>query len=199
MTPDPKPAARYVATANEWKRIFEHFDNEPCVACGLRPASLHHIVPKSQRGDDLITNLVPLCGNGTTGCHGRLEAHSDGWEIIAARVRLYVTEKESRRRYVLDKIGQDRFDRRYPRAVSLADVALFARPNMKLRALNEREQAALSEPDDGGGISRPLGRRLATDTDPGLGTGASGSESVDLNNLTPQQQASLLKSIETDA
>jgi hypothetical protein len=45
-----------------------------CAICGWQsPLSLHH-VSKHPR-DDVRGNLVMVCGSGTTGCHGRLEAH----------------------------------------------------------------------------------------------------------------------------
>ena len=44
-----------------------------CCLCGaVSPLSLHHI-SKHPR-DDVRGNLCMLCGSGTTGCHGRIEA-----------------------------------------------------------------------------------------------------------------------------
>jgi hypothetical protein len=34
------------------------------------------MVPRSLGGDDVADNLVPLCGTGTTGCHGLVEARN---------------------------------------------------------------------------------------------------------------------------
>lgn len=43
-----------------------------CVACGRPGANAHHVVPKGSPhfGDDVVENLVTLCGSGTSGCHG---------------------------------------------------------------------------------------------------------------------------------
>lgn len=47
-----------------------------CVLCDeIFPLSLHH-VSKHPR-DDLRANLVMVCGSGTTGCHGLLEAQDE--------------------------------------------------------------------------------------------------------------------------
>lgn len=54
-----------------------HYAFDECVICGHIDISVHHILPRSQGGDDVWENLVPLCGDGTTGCHGAVEAGSD--------------------------------------------------------------------------------------------------------------------------
>lgn len=44
--------------------------------CGsTEPLSLHHVLKHPR--DDLEGNLAMLCGSGTTGCHGLIEAHDD--------------------------------------------------------------------------------------------------------------------------
>ena len=112
---DPKPVPRHKASAREWREIREQLGPHPCVHCGeARDVSLHHAVPKSQGGDDLLWNMVPLCGDGVRGCHGLLETHGDGWERVANSVRQYVCSNTSRWAYVLGKLGEARFDRRYP-------------------------------------------------------------------------------------
>jgi hypothetical protein len=133
---DPKPRQRLRANQREWELLREFFENECCCACGLRePLSLHHVVPKSQGGDDVRENLVVLCGDGTRGCHGKLENHEPGWERVAGHVRAYVQARESRLRYVLDRIGQARFDSRYPCPPFLAigDLDRYGSPDPWLR------------------------------------------------------------------
>ena len=71
---DPKPAKRYRATPAEWKYMRSLLLVEPCAICGGRSESLHHIYKRGQGGGDLLVNLAPVCGSGTTGCHGKLEA-----------------------------------------------------------------------------------------------------------------------------
>lgn len=81
------------------------------MACAVRrPVELHHIVPRSQGGDDLAENLCPLCHD----CHTKLEGHETGWERVAASVRAYVIGNHSRCVYVVGKIGWDRLNSRYP-------------------------------------------------------------------------------------
>lgn len=47
-----------------------------CLLCPEQAWTLHHLVPRSLGGDDVRENLVPLCGSGTTGCHGLIEANN---------------------------------------------------------------------------------------------------------------------------
>jgi hypothetical protein len=70
--PDPKRGKRIVDP-----KVFERARlREPwCVICeDARTQSIHHVVKRSQGGDDVPANLVGLCGDGTRGCHGRVEA-----------------------------------------------------------------------------------------------------------------------------
>jgi hypothetical protein len=104
---------RYVASEKEWLALYEA-KLGPCRVCGRGgPAgigcSLHHLVPKSQLGDDVAGNLVPLCGSGTTGCHGHVENRSRFHRSI---LRGKLTEEE--RDYVIGRQGEGWFDRHYP-------------------------------------------------------------------------------------
>src|SRR3990167_9314692 len=71
---DPKPAERYRPPPAEWKYMRSLLLVEPCAICGGRSESTHHIYKRGQGGGDLLVNLAPVCGSGTTGCHGKLEA-----------------------------------------------------------------------------------------------------------------------------
>ena len=57
-------------------------------------------------------NIVPLCGSGTSGCHGALTDHRPGWEKIASRLRRRLRPEEIE--YMIDKKGLDWLDRTYP-------------------------------------------------------------------------------------
>lgn len=72
MAPDPKPPRR-VRDPDVMARL--HREWRECVLCGETRGrlSLHH-VSKHPR-DDVRANLVMLCGSGTTGCHGDIEAN----------------------------------------------------------------------------------------------------------------------------
>jgi len=56
-----------------------------CCLCGVRPAdNFGHRLPEGQGGPYVIPNGLPVCGSGTTGCHGASERHrtlsySCGW------------------------------------------------------------------------------------------------------------------------
>ena len=68
---DPRPERRYRATQAEWDEIRAHFAGGPCYACLDHPwRELHHVLPRSQGGDDVVVNLVALCSD----CHRRIEA-----------------------------------------------------------------------------------------------------------------------------
>src|SRR5882724_10345243 len=76
--PDPRPAKRHKADIDEWK-ILRKLKLGPCRVCecvfGVE-IGLHHLIPRSLGGSDVPDNLVPLCGSGTTGCHGAVEART---------------------------------------------------------------------------------------------------------------------------
>ena len=89
----------------------EQFAGQVCVACGLgEQLELHHIVPRSQSGDDVQENLAVLCRS----CHTKLEAHFSGWERVAASVRVYVLTSRERCGYMKSKMSWERFSNRYP-------------------------------------------------------------------------------------
>lgn len=71
MTSDPKREKRI--RDPELLRLV-HYEFEECVICGSVHFSIHHVLKRSQGGDDVRANLVALCGSGTTGCHGAVEA-----------------------------------------------------------------------------------------------------------------------------
>lgn len=132
FSPDPKPKRsaggigrpkgngprrfRVVAGASEWDRLHEAKDG-PCLVCvwtgaeQLLPSSLHHVVPRSQGGDDCEENLIPLCGDGTKGHHGLVEAHeAHTCRLTAAAVQQYDGAAYA---YAIEKLGELRFLRRY--------------------------------------------------------------------------------------
>lgn len=112
MKPDPKPPKRYRATKKEWEDMRLAFRGAGCRVCGKPWESLHHIVRRSQGGDDVLVNLAPLCGSGTTGCHGRLEARDP-----AARAALRANLTDANRWYITYKFGHGSeawLDRAYP-------------------------------------------------------------------------------------
>lgn len=107
--PDPRPAKRHKADANEWV-VLRRLKLGPCRVCGEQLTTLHHLVGKDLGGDDFASNLVPLCGSGTSRCHGLVE-HFDRKTCQALRASL--TSEEIG--YVVGKKSQYHLDRRYPR------------------------------------------------------------------------------------
>ena len=75
-----------------------------CVLCG-QPATLHHIYPRGQGGDDVEANFVGLCGDGTSGHHGLIEdrdidTRADLGEYIGM-------EREDTINYLVGKLGAE--------------------------------------------------------------------------------------------
>jgi 5-methylcytosine-specific restriction endonuclease McrA len=96
---DPKPVKRFRATAAGWVDLRARKLLGLCRVCeDAKAVSLHHVLPRSQGGDDVAENLVELCGDGTTGCHGLVEAR-DPWARSLLGQRLTVPE----RAYVITK------------------------------------------------------------------------------------------------
>jgi hypothetical protein len=64
-----------VASEEDWERIRRSLlpFGTPCFCgCRRRAESLHHLVGRGQGGDDVLSNLVPLSGDGTRLCHGAI-------------------------------------------------------------------------------------------------------------------------------
>lgn len=109
--PDPKPTARirdpHAGTVKAQRE-------GGCRVCRSKHlVSRHHVVPKSQRGDDVDANLVPLCGD----CHGALhrddQPHFRGAQTIAQTLRIKLHDDEVE--YVIAKMGAAWLELRYPR------------------------------------------------------------------------------------
>lgn len=109
----------YRATTDEWA-VFYRLKANRCRVCGSSYVSLHHLLGGPWRSDEL-DNLIPLCGDGTTGCHGIYTSRMDGmsadgvtrtWEQVADRIRRSLTTGE--RLYITGRVGQEGLERRYP-------------------------------------------------------------------------------------
>lgn len=108
VRPDWKPERRQKATRRQWERLREGV-NVRCAVCGDPSQSAHHVVRRSQGGDDVLANLVGLCGHGTRGCHGLVERRKP--EALAAVRRALTVDQLA---YVLERKGQAWLDRAYP-------------------------------------------------------------------------------------
>jgi hypothetical protein len=69
VTADPKQGRR-VVDPDALRRARARGDE--CAACGGPPSNVHHVIQRGAPhfGDDVIENLLLLCGTGTSGCHG---------------------------------------------------------------------------------------------------------------------------------
>jgi len=102
FTPDPKPERRIVDQFAGNDKLRAEGRCRICGAPATGPLGLtrHHLVPRSQQGDDVDDNIVPLCGDGTRGCHAEVEFRTAGYR---ARLRAKLTPDELA--YIIDKKG----------------------------------------------------------------------------------------------
>ena len=67
-----------MTTEAQGRRAVRERSQGRCELCGRQPAQgVHHRQPRSAGGTWSPANLLDLCGSGTTGCHGMVEAHRD--------------------------------------------------------------------------------------------------------------------------
>jgi 5-methylcytosine-specific restriction endonuclease McrA len=104
-SPDPKVKPR---GEKRTRRIVDRvpilrklLSDRECRLCGRPAGSGHHLIKRSHGGDDVADNVIPLCGSGTTGCHGKVE----DWDPNA-RLALGARLTDDEIRYVLTKLGR---------------------------------------------------------------------------------------------
>ena len=109
--PDPKPSARprkAIRIKDPQALKQAAIVLEVCPVCKDRPGqTVHHIVPRGSPhfGDDVLANLVVLCGHGTAGCHGAVEARrGDARQRLGEHLR---HERPDAVSYVTEKLGQE--------------------------------------------------------------------------------------------
>ena len=61
--------------------------DQQCALCGSRATNWHHRLNRSKGGPDDAFNLAPLCGSGTTGCHGWVTEHPREAEKVGMYIR----------------------------------------------------------------------------------------------------------------
>jgi hypothetical protein len=99
--PDPRPARR-IKNPSVMRRL--HVQGLICVLCGNQ-ASLHHLYPKGQGGDDVESNLIALCGDGVSGHHGLIE---DGDVVTRISLGAYLfLERPDFMFYMQGKLGEE--------------------------------------------------------------------------------------------
>lgn len=105
----PERNKRTVASADRIAEIRAKKCVGGCRLCGKHPASAHHLIPRSLGGIWTESNIVGLCGDGTTGCHGLVEARN---RAACHLLRSLLTDAEYA--YVIGKKGEGFLDRYYP-------------------------------------------------------------------------------------
>jgi hypothetical protein len=108
VTPDPKPTARIIDPDAGRAKVWG--ERRCRVCCQPYDLTRHHLVPVSLGGDDVDDNIVPLCGDGTRGCHGLVEDFRADY-----RHALRLTMAAEEVAYVVAKKGEAWLDRYYPR------------------------------------------------------------------------------------
>jgi hypothetical protein len=109
----------HVASPLEWETIAAAKAG-PCRVCGATRISFHHLAGGNYRHDH-ADNVIPLCGDGSRGCHGIYTSHWTGesydgqtrtWADVADAIRRSLTPSETA--YLISLRGEDWLDRRYP-------------------------------------------------------------------------------------
>lgn len=90
---------------------------DECASCGRPGSNAHHVVQKGAPhfGDDVIANLLVICGSGTMLCHGAFHGSpyvdDDGLRWTQADVALAlgiaIAERDDILPYVYLKLGED--------------------------------------------------------------------------------------------
>lgn len=70
------------------RRLLREREDNRCAKCGMFGNNAHHRKNRSQGGEDVLSNLLLLCGSGTTGCHGWITEHPalgyvNGWSVMS--------------------------------------------------------------------------------------------------------------------
>jgi len=101
--PDAKPAKR---VKNPKAMSDAHKRGGVCALnCNTTPVSLHHVLPRSQGGDDVAANMLFLCGSGTTGHHGLVEANDTPTLVLLGEHLLL--ERPDTISYIKGKLGEE--------------------------------------------------------------------------------------------
>ena len=62
--------------------------------CRFLPLTMHHSKKRGQGGPWEPTNIVAVCGSGTTGCHGWIENHPDSAAVEGFHCRPWINPAE---------------------------------------------------------------------------------------------------------
>lgn len=113
----PQKKSRFKANKKRLEQLRAAKDG-PCRVCGGAPPNeLHHLIPRSQGGDDQNANLVPLCHD----CHSKVTRY-DREACAALRANLqwrdpkgaHPLESGDEYAYMVGKKGEGWVEDRYP-------------------------------------------------------------------------------------
>lgn len=82
-------------TATEARRVIAERCGGRCERCGHVGYTVHHRRKVSQGGTWNPSNLLALCGSGTTGCHGWTEGNPKAANLLGFWLRHGQTSQES--------------------------------------------------------------------------------------------------------
>lgn len=127
-SPSSKPAPRRADTGPDQATVDLVLERDclSCVLCGDQLLgergfgwSIHHRKLRSQGGDNRLSNLVAVCGHGTSGCHRVIhhrvaKALQGGWLLKSTAEPAAMSMQHSQFGLVLldDRGGLERTDRR---------------------------------------------------------------------------------------
>lgn len=102
--PDPKPPAR---EKDPDARKKARLAADACAACGRGgiPLNMHHVLYGADGRHDDPNNLLPLCGSGTTGCHGKLHAFDPD---TLANVGAAIADRPGIIAFIVERLGEER-------------------------------------------------------------------------------------------
>lgn len=100
-----KRRPRIRANRQEWNRIAA-VKSKACRICNSDSplVELHHLIPRSQLGDDVPDNIVSLCGDCHRGVHLREPAHC---RLLLSRL------SDDEYAYAVEKLGEGWAERVY--------------------------------------------------------------------------------------
>jgi hypothetical protein len=114
VTTRPKPRKRVIdRTASRAKRDEDRWcRSHRAWGDFVIATNCHHVLGKAQGGDDVVDNLIPICGSGSAGCHGALHGNpfvSEGMRRNSTDVRFAIGRRirYPEVMYLVERMGED--------------------------------------------------------------------------------------------
>jgi hypothetical protein len=98
--PDPKPRPRIRDTNATRRKVRE---DPSCRCCGRRGSDAHHVLFRSQGGDDVEDNIVTLCAE----CHGTLHRSAIDADRHHTRAEIGSRLTAAEIHYMVERLGED--------------------------------------------------------------------------------------------